>query len=492
MAWLNVLTQEDLVDHDFIDRWCYGYDELKERVADMTPARAAEITGVPEEQIIRAARMYGNAKPSSIAWGLAVDQSVNGVQLGQCLIALMAITGFVDAPGGTQLGAMWRPYEDEGKTDVDAEGNVRSHKKKKSVANVQMASAPNVALHEGIMTEELLAKRIGLDKHPAVTAIIWTADPDDFLEQLESGDPYEIHMAMFSSSNPCGAAISADPHRWYENLKKLDFNFATETFMNPTVMGTCDVVLPLASTIEHNAMVVTHYGMNASFYGAENKCIQVGECKSDVEIMIALGKRMHPEFWDQFENEDQYNEFNGLPGGVTWEELRDSVTIMTDEPYYKYKLGWLRKDNQPGFPTRTGRIELYASLYDHFGDDPLPYYLDPPFGPESTPELMEKFPFILTTGARTYVSFHSEHRQVPSLRQIVPDPLLDINPADAERLGISDGDWVDIESPFGKVKLASPRPLRKGSCMRCMAGGSPRRTPRCRISMATGNRTSTC
>lgn len=48
--------------------------------------------------------MYGNAKPSSVAWGLATDESTNGAQLGMCLVALMAITGFLDAPGGTTLG----------------------------------------------------------------------------------------------------------------------------------------------------------------------------------------------------------------------------------------------------------------------------------------------------------------------------------------------------------------------------------------------------
>ena len=59
--------------------------------------------------------------------------------------------------------------------------------------------------------------------------------------------------------------------------------------MNPTTQSCCDVFLPVASTIEHDGMVVTHYGLNSSFYGAQNKCVQVGECLSDVEIMM-VGK----------------------------------------------------------------------------------------------------------------------------------------------------------------------------------------------------------
>lgn len=77
---------------------------------------------------------------------------------------------------------------------------------------------------------------------------------------------------------------------------------------------------------------------------------------------------------------------------------------------------------------------------------------EPPLGPETTPATMEEYPFILTTGTRTFASFHSEHRQIPSLRALVPDPLLDMNPADAKRLGFKEGDWVWIESPFGKCQ----------------------------------------
>ncbi|MGI6216477.1 MAG: molybdopterin-containing oxidoreductase family protein [Coriobacteriales bacterium] len=469
MAFLNVLISENLYDADFVDKWTYGFDQLAESVKDMTPAKASEICGVPEDQIYRAARMYGKAKPSSVGWGLAVDQNPNGVQLGQCLIALMCITGYLDAPGGTSLG---RVSAQPGFFESDA-GNMTDEEGKQSeeATATQMGSAFDIAVKNGIMSQEMWDKRIGADKHPAVTTIVWTADPDDFIETLETGDPYEIHMAMFSSSNPCGGAISAEPQRWYEALRKLDFNFATETFMNPTVMACADVFLPLSSTIEHNAMVITHYGLNTSFFGAENKCLQVGECKSDVEMMIAVGKRMHPEFWGRFETEDDYNRFNGLSGGISWEQLRDNVTITTEEPYYKYKTGDLRPDHQPGFATKTGRIELYNFAFEFFGDKPLPYYSAPPFGPESTPEKMKDYPFILTTGARTYVSFHSEHRQVPSLRQIVPEPLLDINTEDAKRLGIKNGEWVWIESPYGKVRQkANVTPTIKEGVVHAMHG----------------------
>ena len=113
----------------------------------------------------------------------------------------------------------------------------------------------------------------------------------------------------------------------------------------------------------------------------------------------------------------------------------------------------LRADGQPGFDTPTGRVELYSTLYESFGEDPLPYYIEPHFSPYSKPELHETYPLILTTGARKWGSFHSEHRQIETLRDIDPDPILEVNPIDAEKYGVKEGDWAAIENPFGRAVL---------------------------------------
>ncbi|MEI3230549.1 MAG: hypothetical protein V8S24_04395 [Gordonibacter pamelaeae] len=101
---LRVLIDEDLYDHEFVEKWCYGFDEFAARINDpekgMTPERAAAICEVDVDKIYAAARRYATAKPAAIAWGLAFDQNQNGNQAGHALLALMAITGNVDVPGG--------------------------------------------------------------------------------------------------------------------------------------------------------------------------------------------------------------------------------------------------------------------------------------------------------------------------------------------------------------------------------------------------------
>ena len=87
------------------------------------------------------------------------------------------------------------------------------------------------------------------------------------------------------------------------------------------------------------------------------------------------------------------------------------------------------------------------------GHDPLPSHNEPPESPVSTPELVQEYPLILTTGARTPLRFHSEHRQYGTgLRELQPDPIVEIHPETARSLGIEDGVWVWIESRHGKCK----------------------------------------
>ena len=112
----------------------------------------------------------------------------------------------------------------------------------------------------------------------------------------------------------------------------------------------------------------------------------------------------------------------------------------------------LRPDKENGFNTPTGKVELYSTTFEKWGLDPLPYFEEPPESPVSTPEIARDYPFVLTTGAKTNAFFHSEHRQIPSLRRLNPDPLVEIHPETAKKLGIRDGDWVYIENTHGRCQ----------------------------------------
>jgi anaerobic selenocysteine-containing dehydrogenase len=139
---------------------------------------------------------------------------------------------------------------------------------------------------------------------------------------------------------------------------------------------------------------------------------------------------------------------------MTFKELRDNEPLFMKFEYRKFEKGLLRQDKLPGFNTPTGKIEIHSTLLEQFGYDPLPKYEEPILSPYSTPELAKKYPLILTTGGRLPVFFHSEHRQVGGgMREIIPDPIVEIHPETAKKFGISNGDWVWIENHHGKCRM---------------------------------------
>ena len=101
---MNLMFQNDEYDHDFVEQWIYGLDELKARAAEYPVEKVAEITTVDVATIERVAHILGTERPIGWAWGLAFDQNKNGVQLSQAMILLAAMTGSIDTPGGLTLG----------------------------------------------------------------------------------------------------------------------------------------------------------------------------------------------------------------------------------------------------------------------------------------------------------------------------------------------------------------------------------------------------
>ena len=180
----------------------------------------------------------------------------------------------------------------------------------------------------------------------------------------------------------------------------------------------------------------------------------MGEAKSDLEISLLLGKRLNPEAWPWETAEDFYEEhcFNSL--GKHFDELKEAVCYQIPYEYKKYERGLMRPDGYPGWNSSTAMVEFRSTYVEDYGEDPLPYFKECPYAPvEDAPLHDERYPLSLTTGMRKYTSFHSEHRQVASLREIDPLPWATINPADAQKYGIVDGEWITIENMFGKCNM---------------------------------------
>jgi len=415
LGMLNVIIEEDLYDHDFVDRWCYGFDKLAERVKEYPVERVAEITWIPKEKIIEAARLFAKSKNAAVQWGLAVDMTKEALPAGQAISSLWAITGNIDVPGG-------------------------------------MIPPPTLLFYAGgwgqeLISEEQKVKRIGLSEFPLLKYGFQMAHPDRLMDTLETGKPYPIKAAWLQTTNSL-ACMGADPKRVYDGMRKLDFVVCVDIFKTPTIVALADIVLPAATYPERDGL---RFGDGAQRGEVINKVTQIGECKSDMQINLELGKRFNSEGWP-WENVQEMFTYMLSATGMSFTELRETAPGYLPFEYKKHEKGMMRADGQPGFNTATGRIELYSTFYEMAGLDPLPYFEEPAPGPTSTPDLYQEYPLILTTGARNWGMFHSEHRQVKRLRAIRPDPIIQVHPDAAAKYGVQAGDWVWVENQRGRAR----------------------------------------
>jgi len=428
LGMLHVIINEKLYDKEFVEKWTFGFDKLKERVQDYPPGKVAEITWLREKDIIEAARLYAASKPAGIHWGVAIDMCPQGTTVAQAVNHLWSITGNMDVPGGNVIA---RP----------------SH----GLTTYPYTTEELSALYGEELVIKLREKRIGAKEYPMVANYRSWAQPDMAIDQVLTGEPYPMKAAWIQTTNVLGGQ-AADTRKHYEALKKLEFIVVVDLFHNPTTMALADIILPAATFAEKNSIRTWWAPL-----GAIQKVVQVGECKSDWEINFELAKRLNPDGvkWDSVM--DLINDrlsvinrnFDEIIEKGSWEMPPEG---HHSRPYRRHERGLLRPDGRPGFRTETGKIELWSKDFEKWALDPLPYYDEPPQSPVRTPELYKEYPLIMISGARSSVFFHAEHRMIPWLREKDPFPDMEIHPETAAEYGIEDGEWVYIENRRGRVK----------------------------------------
>ena len=413
---INYLIENDLYDHEFVSLWCYGFEELAERAKEYPLDEVAKITDLPAEDIVAVARAIADSDAVTLQWGVAIDQIKETIPTAQAVLAIFEITGNIGKPGTMQ----------------------------------QPASILNYAAGWGseFLVPEQEAKRIGQDEHPLIKMGFQECVTDDYIKCLETGKPYPIKVAWMQTTNPL-ACTGVDAKRTLDAHMNIETIVYVDLFMTPTSMALADYFLPACTYAERNGLRV---GDGAQRAETINKAIEpLGESRSDMQICLDIGKRISPEAWPWDTVEDMYSNILAETGH-TFEEMQELAPGYPPFEYHMHEKGLLRADGNVGFDTATGRIELWCSMYNNLGLDPLPSYEEPVPSPLSTPELCEEYPLVLTTGARLWGMFHSEHRQIPRMRALHPEPLVYVNPKTAADFGVKDGDWVWLEKHRGRCK----------------------------------------
>jgi len=408
LSMIHVITQEGIYDRDFVNEWTVGFDQLAERVRSCTPEWAEKITWIPADKIKESARLFANTRPASVEWGVAIEHTPNCFQTVRAVALLPGITGNIDIPGGWILG---------------------------------MRVIDDIPILLDNLTDEMKEKRLGADRYKLLSgrnAPFPSAHIPTLMKAIRTGKPYPVKAFLNFGNNTL--ATYANAKQAYETLLRLDFLSVMDLYMTPTA-ELADIVLPAASWLEVDEVVGLPF-RSYNFALIQQKVIQIGECRQDEEVLIDLARRLNLAVGIE-SLEDLYNtQLKKL--GITFDELKEKGFLSVPMRYRKFE--------ERGFNTPSGKVELYSSIMEKYGYDPLPYYQEPPESPLSTPELAQDYPLILTTGGRTPYYFHSEYRQIPSLREKHPAPLVEINPRTADELDIRDGEWVWIQTVRGRIK----------------------------------------
>ena len=405
LGMLNVIIGEGLYDKEFVSRWTYGFDRLAEHVKQYPPEKVADITWVPADIIRSMARLYATSRPACITQGVALDHCTNGIQTTRAICSLMAICGNYDVDGGNTFSRRLA-YND-------------------------------LRLNKDITGE------IGAS-YPLFTKFLHESSSAPVTNAILTGKPYPVKAVIFSGAN--AMATWPETPKLKRAMANLELSVVMDMVMNDTAR-LADVFLPAASCVESELMR-DYAPTGAPMIVLTQPVIEPrGNSWSDAKFWLALAKRMGYAEQFPWHTDEEFYAALLEPTGVTVEQLKQKPGGI-----FHHKKGERRYLTE-GFHTPSGKAELYSDLMAQCGYDPLPTYHEPPESPVSQPRLARQYPLILISGPRVLVYIHSQLRNSPAMRKRHPEPLAQLHPETAHRLGIADGDTVSIETKRGSVEM---------------------------------------
>lgn len=417
LSMMNVILNNNLYDKDFVEKYSVGFAELQTLVAGYKPEIAETITGIPANDIRNAAMMYAKNSPACITSGNALELHINGVQTIRAVMLLQALTGNVDVKGGALIPGAKVPL-------VDME--LKDHK-------------------------EVVSKGISTDRYPLVWESRKMITANGLPETILTGQPYPIKALIVVGGNPIITGPNAAHQR--KAYKQLDLMVVMDLFMTETAKM-AHIFLPAASFLERDNLKVKD-----RIYMTPRVIAEQGDTWPEWKFWFELAKRMEYTREFPWTTLDEAIDEHFSPINLTASHLRKNFLGVD----YSAKTV-CKKYERDGFRTPSGKVEFHSQALVDAGYDPLPTYVEPHEGPANK-KLCAQYPMVMTSGARIPYYFHSQFRNLPSLRAKFPAPLVEINPSDASALGIAQGDTVTISSPRGSIraKAALVQALKAGT-----------------------------
>jgi len=421
LGMANVIITEGLYDKEFTEKYMHGFEEYKEYVMTFPPEKAAELTDVPAELIIKAARLYANTKPAGLVTSSSpVVHHTNGLQNYRAAMLLPALTGNIEVEGGNvDLEATWCEIP---------------------------SGFPSRYLEyiSPLKPWSEMKPRTGSAEYPVWMELTSDAHGGALRQQILSGKPYPItHLIAFGLN----FRMWPDSEYTLEALKKLEFFVCADIF-DTEACKYADIVLPACTSVERSEF--KSYGGGYALYTTP-VIGPLHKSKSDADIVFELAGRLDID--DELMKKGyEYNiDWIFEPAGLSVEELKNQPCGVVIPP----KPRQFRKYESEGFHTPSGKVECVSEVIKnlHPSSPSLPVYNPPGLSRETTPEIFKDYPLILNTGSRLPMFIHSELFRLPWTRSLRPYPAADINEDDAAALGVAQGDDIIITTPKSSIAV---------------------------------------
>ena len=388
-----------------------AFQLLKERAAQYPPEKAADITGVPAETIRSLAQEYATTKPAAIRMYYGLGRTFNSNLGYRAAIVLAALTGNIGVPGG---GACFTGLTHQVRMRRPSYSGVTFNSR-------DITSPPGAPGQKTIpgSTNEMKG---------------WAA--------IKEGKPYPIKAFIVNYVNRFQTYGSLEGYR--DILSQMELVVVIDIFMTRTAQE-ADIVLPEATIFERDDIVVER-----DYIIRMEKAIEpLYESKPALEIWSELARRVGLGQYFRHTAQDYLrillDSKHPSMAGITLERLEKEKIVKGNVPAAP-PVSFLDKK----FPTPSGRIEFYQERLLQFGEE-LPIHKEPLESPR-TSALARKYPLtFFSVKDRTFT--HTQMANVDWMREIEPEPRLDINPLDAQRRGIKDAEMVLVFNDRGRVKL---------------------------------------
>lgn len=417
LGMAHVIFENGWEDRDYIRNHVYGFQEYADYVRQFDPATVRRITGVPEDLLYEATKLYATGGPACIReTACTLTQNINGFQTYRCVNALNAITGNYDREGGNYpifytYNHRYAGYE------------TREHEfmmsRRPQIPNMGIDRFPIWALYNETQGNELAAYINGEKQYP-IRAIFGMG----------------MNYRMFPHPSKIRKAIE----------DKLEFFALSEIFLTDTAK-LADIVLPACTSYERGEFRCYPGGLA---YYSTPVVDRVGESKSDLEILSDLALLVDHDDDLLRKGHEAWVDYIIQDTGYTVAELKKHDLPVRVKNYRPYQFGDYTRH---GYRTPTGKFELHATYLDayaeQYGYDCIPTY-EPPITQE---EAAEHRPFTLVAGVRVPNSLNSRLHDVPSLRALRPEPVAELNTEQAEEMGVAEGDLVRLTTDNGSVVL---------------------------------------